>query len=202
MRLYFKILLLTLLLLLTIALLLHKKDEYHNRIAEVTICLSITTVFTARDYINIVSVSEKAGRAVVFCATGIDTEKTVYGKPIVFNTVKVNAGGCYDNTTGVFTTTLPGTYVFTATVGSGEDDSFVAARITEDGTDHTVLYGSLTSTGSSSVSVQLGLGQRVWVMSESDADKYSSYYPCFTGALVLPQLCPVDDDNNDHDIVC
>ena len=188
MRLYFKILLLTLLLLLTLALLLHKKDEYHNRIAEVTICLSITTVFTARDYINIVSVSEKAGRAVVFCATGIDTEKTVYGKPIVFNTVKVNAGGCYDNTTGVFTTTLPGTYVFTATVGSGQDDSFVAARITEDGTDHTVLYGSLTSTGSSSVSVQLGLGQRVWVKAESNADEYWSEELCFTGALLQPQL--------------
>ena len=134
------------------------------------------------------SVSEKTGRTVVFCATGIDTAKTVYGNPIVFNTVKVNAGGCYDNTTGVFTTTVPGTYVFTATVGSGEDDSFVAARITEDGTDHTVLYGSLTSTGSSSVSVQLGLGQRVWVVAWSDVDKYYPNELCFTGALVQPQL--------------
>jgi len=146
-----------------------------------------------------VPVSEKAGRTVVFCATSIDKTKTKFSKPIVFDKVKVNEGCCYDNTTGVFTTTVPGTYVFTATLGSGKEDSGVTAYIMVDGTAYTRLYGSYTSTGSSSVSVQLGLGQRVWVMSESDADKYSSYYPCFTGALVLPQLYPVDDDDNDHD---
>ena len=134
------------------------------------------------------SVSEKAGRTVVFCATGIDTEKTVYDKPIVFNTVKVNEGGCYDNTTGVFTTTVPGTYVFTAAVGSEQEDSVVGACITVDDTDYATLYGSLTSTGSSSVSVQLGLGQRVWVKADSDADEYSFNDLCFTGALVQPQL--------------
>ena len=142
------------------------------------------------------------GRMVVFCSTGINKTKTNSNKPTVFDKVKVNEGDCYDNTTGVFTTTVPGTYVFTATVGSGREDRSVTAWITVDGTDYATLRGSYMSSGSSSVSVQLGLGQMVWVMSESDADKYSSYYPCFTGALVLPQLCPVDDDDNDHDIVC
>ena len=145
------------------------------------------------------SVSEKAGRTVVYCATSIDKTKTKFSKPIVFDNVKVNEGGCYDNTTGVFTTTVPGTYVFTATVGSGEDDRRVTAWITVDDTDYATLYGSYTSTGSSSVSVQLGLGQRVWVEAGSDADEYSPDDLCVTGALVLPQLCHVDDDDNDHD---
>ena len=73
------------------------------------------------------SVSEKAGRTVVFYATDIHTAKTVYHKPIVFNTVKVNEGGCYDDTTGVFTTSVPGTYVFTAAVGSEKEDRGVPA---------------------------------------------------------------------------
>ena len=145
------------------------------------------------------SVSEKVDTTAVFCAIGVDTEKTKYDNPIVFHTVTVDEGGYYDNTTGEFTTTVPGTYVFTVTVGSREEGFGVIASIMVDDTVYTKVYGSYTSTGSSSVSVQLGLGQRVWVMSESDADKYSSYYPCFTGALVLPQLYPVDDDDNDHD---
>ena len=120
--------------------------------------------------------------------TDIDTAKTEYGKPIVFDTVNVNEGGCYDNTTGVFTTTVPGTYVFTATVGSGEEDSGDTACITVDDTAYATLCGSLTSTGSSSVSVQLGLGQRVWVKAGSDADGYWFGDLCFTGALVQPQL--------------
>ena len=134
------------------------------------------------------SVSEKAGRTVVFYATDIHTAKTVYHKPIVFNTVKVNEGGCYDKTTGVFTTTVPGTYVFTAAVGSGRANRRVTAWITVDDTLYAKLYGSSTSTGSSSVSVQLGLGQTVWVLARSHADEYSSYHMCFTGALLQPQL--------------
>ena len=143
-------------------------------------------IFTARDYINIVS--EKAGRAVVFCATGIDTAKTVYGKPIVFNTVKVNAGGCYDNTTGKFTTTVPGTYVFIATVGSTDKNENVTAYIAVDDTAYTIFRGSYTSTGSSSVLVRLGLGQRVWVKADSNADWYYPEELSFTVALVQPQL--------------
>ena len=134
------------------------------------------------------SISEKAGRTVVFCATGIDREKPKGYEPVVFNTVNVNKGGCYDNTTGVFTTTVPGTYVFTATVGSRREDSRVAACITVDDTAYSFFYGSSTSTGSSSVSVQLGLGQRVWVTAGSDVDEYSSVELCFTGVLVQPQL--------------
>ena len=134
------------------------------------------------------SISEKAGRTVVFWAYDIDTEKTVYDKPIVFNEVNVNEGGCYDDTTGVFTTTVPGTYVFTATVGGGDEDNGVAAYIMVDDFFYATIYGSLTSTGSSSVSVQLGLGQTVWVKAGNDADQYSSGELCFTGALVQPQL--------------
>ena len=133
-------------------------------------------------------VSEQAGRTVVFYATSIDTENTNEDKPIVFDTVNVNEGGCYDDTTGVFTTTVPGTYVFTATVESGEKNSRVTAWITVDDTVYATLCGSDTSTGSSSVSVQLGLGQTVWVAADSDADLYDPEELCFTGALVQPQL--------------
>ena len=124
----------------------------------------------------------------VFYAEGIDKAKTKTLKPIVFSRVKVNEGGCYDNTTGVFTTTVPGTYVFTTTVRSGEENSDVLAWIMVDDTDYTRLRGSYTSSGSGSVSVQLGLGQKVWVMAESDADDYCSDGLSFTGVLVQPQL--------------
>ena len=100
----------------------------------------------------------------------------------------MNKGGCYDNTTGVFTTTVPGTYVFTTTVRSGEENSTVSAGITGDDTGYTTLLGSYTSSGSGSVSVQLGLGQKVWVTAWSDADDCWSVGLSFTGVLVQPQL--------------
>ena len=124
----------------------------------------------------------------VFYAQDIEKTKTKTLKPIVFSRVKVNEGGCYDNTTGVFTTTVPGTYVFTTTVKSGKENSVVSAWIMVDDTDYTTLRGSRTSSGSGSVSVQLGLGQKVWVKAESDADDYFSDGLSFTGALVQPQL--------------
>ena len=135
------------------------------------------------------SVSEKAGRTVVFCATGIKKTKTKEYKRIVFDRVKVNECSCYDNTTGVFTTTVPGTYVFTATVGSGKEDRRVSAWIMVDGIAYGLLCGSYKSPGSSSsVSVQLGLGQRVLVTAGNDVDEYSPLEMCFTGVLVQPQL--------------
>ena len=132
------------------------------------------------------SVSEKAGRTVVFYATGIEKTKTKKFKPIVFDIVKVNVGGCYDDTTGVFTTTVPGTYVFTATVGSGKSDRDIIAWITVDGNLFATLCGSLTSTGGSSVSVQLGLGQTVWVAAYCDADEYDPEELWFTGVYWGP----------------
>ena len=123
-----------------------------------------------------------------FHATGIDTAKTQEDKPIVFSDVKVNEGGCYDNTTGVFTTTVPGTYVFTATVGSGKEDGVVHAYIAVDGANYTYLRGSYTSSASGSVSVQLAVGQKVWVKACSDPGDLCSVELSFTGALVQPQL--------------
>ena len=125
---------------------------------------------------------------VVFCSTGIDKTKTKRNKPTVFDKVKVNEGGCYDDTTGVFTTTVPGTYAFTATVGSGRENRSIIACITVDGTAYATLRGSYMSSGSSSVSVQLGLGQRVWVTAESDPDLYYRDELSFTGALLQSQL--------------
>ena len=123
-----------------------------------------------------------------FHATDIDTAKTKTFKPILFRFVKVNEGGCYGNTTGVFTTTVPGTYVFTATVKSSEKNRDVGAWITVDGAVYTYLHGSSTSSASGSVSVQLAVGQKVWVEAWSDAGDYYSYALSFTGALVQPQL--------------
>ena len=123
-----------------------------------------------------------------FHATGIDTAKTQKDKPIVFSDVKVNEGGCYDNATGVFTTTVPGTYVFTATVESVQEDRVVYAWITVDGAYYTRLRGSYTSSASGGVSVQLAVGQKVWVKACSEAGNYYPNELSFTGALVQPQL--------------
>ena len=49
------------------------------------------------------------------------------------------------------------------------------------------------------MSVQLRLGQTVWVLARNHADEYSSYHMCFTGAMVLPQPKYVDDDDVDDD---
>ncbi|KAK7091789.1 uncharacterized protein [Littorina saxatilis] len=128
------------------------------------------------------------GKTTVFNAMFMDEAKTKGDEPIVFSSVKVNEGGCYDDTTGVFTTSVPGTYVFTATVHAGKKDSSVLAYIMVDDNIYAYLHGSYTSNGSSSVSVQLGVGQRVWVKARGDGDGY--YSPCmgFTGALVTPQF--------------
>ena len=135
----------------------------------------------------------------LFCATVTDKSKIKYSKPILFNSVKVNEGRCYDNTTGKFTTTVPGTYVFIATLGSTVKNENVTAYITVDDTAYTIFRGSYTSTGSSSVLVRLGLGQRVWVKADSNADWYYPDELCFTGALVQPQLWHADDDDDDDD---
>ena len=130
------------------------------------------------------SVSEKAGRTVVFCAICFDETKSQCGKATIFKYVTVNEGDCYDDTTGVFTTTVPGTYVFTATMRHAKKDA-LPIYIMVDGTDYAVLCSSSTSVGSNSVSVQLGLGQRVWLMALDHCFDASSL---FTGVLAQPQL--------------
>ena len=124
----------------------------------------------------------------VFFAEGIDTAKTKQCNRIVFTSVKVNEESCYSNTTGVFTTTVAGIYVFAASVMSAKKDISVTARIKVDDTDYTVLRGSYTSTASGNLSVQLEPGQTVWVEAWNDAGDYWSAGICFTGALVQPQL--------------
>ena len=131
--------------------------------------------------------SAKSSKIVSFQATRQDTAKSARYKPLVYRSVKENEGGGYDPATGVFTCPTAGTYVFSATVGRERGDGYATASITVDESPHSWFCGSSTCTGSSSVSLQLKEGQKVWVEACSGGD-YSSADGCFTGALVQPQL--------------
>ena len=124
----------------------------------------------------------------LFTASCMDQEKTKKDKPAIFKTVKTNEGGCFDATTGMFTVNVPGSYVFTASAGSGKTDSSVSAYISIDGTHYTYLRGSYTSVGSCSVAVMLSAGQKVWMKAYSTPGLYVPSEASFSGALITPLL--------------
>ena len=125
---------------------------------------------------------------VSFQARDLDTAKSDYSKPLVFSDVQENEGGGYDPATGVFTCPTAGTYLFSATGGCQSEDGHVGAAIMVDDTYHSWFNGSSTCTGSSSVCVQLEVGQEVWVQAWSDVGQYRDDDACFTGALLQPLL--------------
>jgi hypothetical protein len=131
-------------------------------------------------------VSAKAGKMVSFSVKGYRT--ITYGYPIIFKQVLVNEGGCYDDATGMFTTPVPGTYTFTASVGSNKKDEAAFAYLQLYGKDYGFIRASYNSTGSCSVSVQLSTGQKVCVKADRPSDYFYSSELFFTGALVQPQL--------------
>ncbi|KAL8561543.1 hypothetical protein ACOMHN_057236 [Nucella lapillus] len=137
---------------------------------------------------SLVKKMETSGKMISFIASGSDRGETNVGSPIVFRDAKVNNGGCYDNTTGYFTVTVPGCYTFTCSVRSYKKDVTATAVIVVDDTQYSYLQGSYTSGGCSSVSVQLGKGQKVWVQAHSEAEVYYRDELLFTGALVQPEL--------------
>lgn len=103
---------------------------------------------------------------------------------IIYRDVITNLGGGYNPTNGVFTAPVSGTYVFFTTVVSWGDES-ISTDIVLNGNSQVrtfaesrgFLYSeqNVYQTGTNLVSLQLQVGDRVWVR------KYSG-----TGSIVLP----------------
>ena len=118
----------------------------------------------------------------------MDGGKTELNRPVIFRTETANEGGCFNSTTGVFTVTIPGSYVFTATAGSSGKYKSVYATIVIDSTTYTHLHASYTSVGSCSIAVKLGAGQKVWMKARNPPGDYCCEETSFSGALIQPLL--------------
>ena len=137
---------------------------------------------------NVHLISEKSAKVVLFTAMTINNAKTTEDKPVIFDNVLANEGGCFEKTTGVFTVKVAGSYVFTATAGSVSSDKLVTAYITVGGKHHTYLRGSSQSVGSCSVAVKLAVGKKVWMEAYRPPENYCSKEVSFSGTLIQPLL--------------
>jgi hypothetical protein len=109
------------------------------------------------------------------------------GSPIIFNEVPVNEGGGFDAATGVFTTPVPGTYIFTASFKCDKETSYAEVYIYANGSRYSSIY-SKHSSAACSLSLQLKSDQEVWLQTWDNEDYINSDYLSFMGALVQPQL--------------
>lgn len=86
------------------------------------------------------------------------------GQPLVFSTISFNIGSGYDSNTGIFTTPVDGTYLFTARLCTNTKE-LINYAIVVDGSDVTrgVHYGSTHDCASFNTAVVLRTGNQVWV---------------------------------------
>jgi hypothetical protein len=108
----------------------------------------------------------------------------------VFNEVKYNEGGSYDNATGYFTVVVPGLYVFIASTGPYNDNTGSVFYLYVDNTQLDWSYAYIQNYAEmSSVHgvVHLQAGQRVWVKSRGN-DTYYDLFSAFTGFLLSPDF--------------
>ena len=131
-----------------------------------------------------------------FHASGIAFVPGSTWQEIRFTRVKLNTGGDYSSTTGVFTCRVPGLYWFTATLTKqwNVDVDFITCSIQLNGGEKIRLYGQpVDDKGgyqlSSSLALNLTPGDRVQVADCFNADKIrSSPYTHFSGMLVRPDM--------------
>jgi len=114
-------------------------------------------------------------------------------KPLVLNTLVTNQGQGYNNATGVFSCTLPGTYVFFINAAAGVNATVMQLDMVVDHGE--VLCGARTmmvrSNGAENLVpsscqavVSLQAGQTVWVRNLWDSAQYWGGLTHFGGLLV------------------
>ena len=115
----------------------------------------------------------------------------------MFDQVRINPGGYYDNNTGVYTVPFSGTYEFYAHLDSIDQDSLWGYSIVVDDVSNTLslaiddddgVYDDITT--DSSLILELSPGQQVWVrpfeMNQAFGSLEDEMYSYFSGRLVTP----------------
>lgn len=123
-----------------------------------------------------------------FHVSGCNKTKTKVGNTLIFQRVNVKTGNGYDMTTGFFTAPVPGTYIFTASVGSEGEGRDVEADIHVNGCQYAEMHGTYTSTGFTSLCVVLKVSDTVRVQTRSDPRNYYCSETVFTGALLQAEI--------------
>ena len=133
----------------------------------------------------------------VFLATISEYSISSLTDPLVFDETKINPGGHYDNTTGIFTVPVDGVYEITSHLYNSPDvDNFSSHYIKVDGLNVTYsVHSDYTSEEvervslSSTVLLSLTRGQQVWVYPYLTDGVYGSsgfdyMFSWFTGHLI------------------
>ncbi|KAH3809847.1 hypothetical protein DPMN_138227 [Dreissena polymorpha] len=107
---------------------------------------------------------------------------------VVYTTVRVNEGQCYDLKTGRFTVSVPGLYVFTVHYDVGPSARAYLA-IVHQGAKKQESYIHHTSNDYESASMQVFIkvakSDQIWVQAQQGSNLYSSTtYNSFTGVLI------------------
>lgn len=112
---------------------------------------------------------------------------------IVFDQVKLNVGGAYNNQTGVFEAPVPGIYMFSMSVTTYVDKtSVIHAVIKKNGAEVGAAYANgmagFQEQGSVSVPLMLDTGETVHVSVErhEDISLWGDKLTSFMGILVTP----------------
>jgi hypothetical protein len=125
---------------------------------------------------------------VAFHARNLQSQTPPINTPLVFSNVHLNEGGFFSSTTGYFTVSVPGLYVFISSTGPYDHNSGAYFSLYVD--DTSMDWGYAYSQAGNELSsvhgvVHLQAGQRVWVR---NGGPYYGFYSAFTGFLLSPDL--------------
>ena len=133
---------------------------------------------------------------IAFNVRGATDKSPTAGQTIVFETIIINTGAAFDVHTGIFTSPVNGTFLFSVQVCSAfrQNGSFklIADDVTLLSISNYNYISSFTSTSGSAV-YHLTAGQRVWVQNEHDAgssanledsDKERACWNQFSGVII------------------
>ncbi|KAL4239190.1 hypothetical protein ACF0H5_000007 [Mactra antiquata] len=114
------------------------------------------------------------------------------GQKIIFDTVNLNIGGCFEKTTGVFTAPINGLYLFSVSIESYASNNKAFLACNGAALSQIALYPSTLDSyrydqASTTATVQLKVGDRIWIEHSSN-NHFTTYVgdmqSSFTGALI------------------
>ena len=132
----------------------------------------------------------------VFLATISEYSISDLTDPLIFDETRINPGGHYDNTTGIFTVPVDGIYEITSHLYNSPDVDNFSSHLKVDGRNMTYsVHSDYTSEEvervslSSTVLLSLTRGQQVWVYRYLTDGVYGSssrgyMFSWFTGHLI------------------
>jgi hypothetical protein len=102
-------------------------------------------------------------------------------------TVINDVGGCFDNSSGIFQASVAGVYLFVGTAQSYSDGytSFILVKESHDVSyAWPMAYGEHTTLGTVHATLNLSVGEKVWLRSDRSNTYYDSRATAFTGVLI------------------